>query len=103
MFTHFENMEKLMKTESKITGDRLYQNQDGKFVDISKKAGMINNSLSYGLGVGISDLNNDGWPDVYVSNDYSGKDILYLNNRNGTFTECIDKSLNHISFSSMGN
>jgi hypothetical protein len=48
-------------------------------------------------------LNNDEWPDVYVSNDYAGKDFLYINNRNGTFTESINKALNHISFSSMGN
>jgi enediyne biosynthesis protein E4 len=96
-------IEKLLKTESDITGDRLYQNQNGKFIDVSKKAGIINNSLSYGLGVGVSDLNNDGWPDIYVSNDYSGKDFLYINNKNGTFTESIDKSVNHISFSSMGN
>jgi enediyne biosynthesis protein E4 len=95
--------EKLLNTESKITGDRLYQNQNGKFIDISKKAGIVNNSLSYGLGVGVSDLNNDEWPDIYVSNDYSGKDFLYINNRNGTFTESINKVMNHISFSSMGN
>jgi enediyne biosynthesis protein E4 len=96
-------IEKLLNTESKITGDRLYQNQNGKFIDISKKAGIVNNSLSYGLGVGVSDLNNDEWPDIYVSNDYSGKDFLYINNRNGTFTECINSAMNHISFSSMGN
>ncbi|MEP7107333.1 MAG: CRTAC1 family protein, partial [Ferruginibacter sp.] len=99
----FEDIEKLMHTESDITGDRLYQNQNGKFVDVSKKAGIVNNSLSYGLGLGISDLNNDGWPDVYVSNDFSGKDFLYVNNRNGTFTESIDKPLNHLSYASMGN
>jgi enediyne biosynthesis protein E4 len=97
------DVEKLLKTESNVTGDRLYQNQNGKFIDVSKKAGLINNSLSYALGVGIGDLNNDGWPDVYVSNDYAGKDFLYMNNRNGTFDERIDEALGHISFSSMGN
>jgi hypothetical protein len=96
-------IEKLLETESTVTGDRLYQNQNGKFIDVSKKAGIVNNELSYGLGVGISDLNNDGWPDIYVSTDYSGKDFLYVNNRNGTFTECINRSLKHISLSSMGN
>jgi hypothetical protein len=100
---NISEMEKLLKTENKITGDRLYQNQNGKFIDISKKAGIINNSVSYGLGVGVSDLNNDEWPDVYISNDYSGKDFLYMNNGNGSFTESINKSMNHISFSSMGN
>jgi enediyne biosynthesis protein E4 len=93
----------LLKKKSDITGDRLFENQNGKFIDVSDKAGLINNSLSYGLGLGISDLNNDSWPDVYVSNDYAGKDFLYMNNGNGTFTESIDESINHISFSSMGN
>ena len=99
----FANIEKYMNTESKITGDRLYENRNGKFVDISKKAGLINNSLIMGLGLGMSDLNNDGWPDVYVCNDFMGKDALYLNNKNGTFTESSDKSLYHISYASMGN
>jgi enediyne biosynthesis protein E4 len=93
----------LLKKKSDITGDRLFENRNGKFADVSDKAGLINNNLSYGLGLGISDLNNDGWPDVYVSNDYAGKDFLYMNNRNGTFSESIDESVNHISFSSMGN
>jgi enediyne biosynthesis protein E4 len=99
----FENIGKLMHTESNITGDRLYQNQNGKFTDVSKIAGIVNNSISYGLGLGISDLNNDGWPDIFVSNDYSAKDMLYLNDKDGTFTECSDESLYHLSYSSMGN
>jgi hypothetical protein len=96
-------IDKLLRKKSNITGDRLYQNQNGKFMEVSNKAGLKNNALSYALGLGISDLDNDGWPDVYVSNDYAGKDYLYMNNRNGTFTESIDESVNHISFSSMGN
>jgi hypothetical protein len=96
-------IDKLLKTESNVTGDRLYQNQNGKYFDVSKKSGLINNSLSYGLGLGVGDLNNDGWPDVYVSNDYAGKDFLYINNRHSGFNESINKSLDHISFSSMGN
>jgi hypothetical protein len=98
-----ENIEKFLNVESKITGDRLYDNRNGKFVDISKKAGLVNNSLIMGLGVGVSDLNNDGWPDVYVCTDFMGKDALYLNNKNGTFTESSDKSLYHMSYASMGN
>jgi enediyne biosynthesis protein E4 len=99
----FEDIEKLKNTGSTITGDRLYENQNGKYIDVSVKAGIVNNSLSYGLGIGISDLNNDGWPDVYVSNDFSEKDHLYINRGDGTFTESIDKSLFHISYASMGN
>ena len=99
----FSELEKLYQTESNITGDRLYHNQNGKFYDVSKKSGLINNELSYSLGLGVSDINNDGWPDVYVSNDYFGKDFLYMNNKDGTFTECVNKSLKHIPFPSMGN
>ncbi len=98
-----EDTEVLLNTKSVLTGDRLYENQDGKYVEVSERAGLINNRLSYGLGVGISDLNNDGWPDVYVSNDFSGKDKLYINNKNGTFSENIDESLKHLSYASMGN
>ncbi len=99
----FEDIEKLKNARSNITGDRLYQNQNGKYIDVSAEAGIVNNSLSYGLGIGISDLNNDGWPDVYVSNDFSEKDHLYINRGDGTFTESIDRSLYHLSYASMGN
>jgi len=99
----FQDIEELQNTKSNITGDRLYQNTRGVFTDVTDEAGIINSSLGYGLGIGISDLNNDGWPDVYVSNDFSAKDYLYMNNRNGTFTETIDHSLFHIPKASMGN
>jgi len=95
--------EVLLKTRGGITGDRLYENRDGKYIEITEKAGLVTNRLSYGLGLGISDLNNDGWPDVYISNDFSGKDKLYINNKNGTFTQRIDESVGHISYASMGN
>lgn len=56
----------------------------------------------YGLGVAVSDFNNDGWPDIYVANDFVSNDELWLNNKNGTFTNCINSSLQHQSYSSMG-
>ncbi|SNY95459.1 VCBS repeat-containing protein [Flagellimonas pacifica] len=84
-------------------GDRFYENQNGKYVNITKKTGIHSNSISYGLGVGISDLNDDGWPDIYISNDYDEPDYLYLNQKNGTFKEVIKKATNHISNFSMGN
>ncbi|MEN8230803.1 MAG: CRTAC1 family protein, partial [Bacteroidota bacterium] len=102
MYT-LNNLEKLMDTESPYSGDKLFQNRNGKYVDVSKEAGFVNNRLSYALGIGISDLNNDGWPDIFVSNDYSGKDYLYMNNRDGSFSESVDRSLSHMSFASMGN
>ena len=57
----------------------------------------------YGLGVHIADINKDGWPDIYVTNDYISNDILYINNRNGTFTDHAAEYLKHTSFSAMGN
>lgn len=83
-------------------GDRLYENINGKFSDVSRKAGIISNPLGYGLGLNISDLNNDGWPDIYVSNDYIEEDYLYINNKNGSFTETLKSSFGHLSNFSMG-
>ncbi|MBJ6368624.1 VCBS repeat-containing protein [Snuella sedimenti] len=99
----YKDVNKLIKKEGVVTGDRLYQNNNGKFYDVTKKAGITNiNRLSYGLGVSIGDLNNDGWPDIYVANDYEGKDFLYLNNKNGKFTDVANQSIKHVSFYSMG-
>ncbi len=67
------------------------------------KSGINGSALTYGLGVGISDLNNDGWPDFYISNDYAVPDYLYINNSNGTFTDKLQESLGHNSQFSMGN
>ncbi len=83
-------------------GDRLYENVNGKFANITQKAGIISNPLGYGLGVNIADINNDGWPDIYVTNDYVEEDYLYLNNQNGTFKECLKEQISHISNFSMG-
>ncbi len=92
-----------LSAESPFTGDRLYQNQDGKFLEVSGKAGLTNNKLTTDLGIAVGDINNDGWPDVYVSNDLPGKDELYLNNRDGTFSKILEKSIKHIPYASMGN
>jgi hypothetical protein len=87
--------------------DRLYRNDGDSlhfghpfFTDISLQAGIKDDG--YGLGVSVSDFNNDGWLDVYVANDFVSNDVLWLNNKNGTFTNCIDKSTRHQSYSSMG-
>lgn len=97
------DLKDLLNTDGGVSKDRLLRNDRGKFVDVSREAGIVNNALGYGLGVSIGDLNNDTWPDIYVSNDYNGKDYLYINRQDGTFSERIDKATNHISFFSMGN
>jgi len=82
--------------------DRLYRNNsDGTFSNVSKEAGIL--IEGFGLGLAISDFNNDGWPDIYVSNDYLSNDILYINNRDGTFKNRIADYIGHQSQFSMGN
>ncbi len=82
--------------------DILYRNNgDGTFTDVSKEAGILIEGFS--LAAAISDVNNDGWPDIYVSNDFLTNDILYINNGNGTFTDKLHECLKHTSYSSMGN
>ena len=98
-----EQLEHYLTTQGKLSGERLYRNDNGQFVDVTDKTGIVNNRLGYGLGLAIGDFNNDNWPDIYVSHDFSGEDHLYLNNRNGTYSEKIKEATNHISFFSMGN
>ena len=98
-----DDIAEYQKQKGIVSGERLYKNNNGWFVDVTESAGIINNRLGYGLGVGIGDVNNDNWPDVYVSNDFSGKDHLYINQKNGTFKEVINTVTKHISFFSMGN
>ncbi|MGI8635963.1 MAG: VCBS repeat-containing protein, partial [Segetibacter sp.] len=83
-------------------GDRLYRNDNNVFTDVTAAAGIISNPLGYGLGVAVSDLNNDGWPDLYVTNDYVEEDYLYINNHDGTFSEKLKEELGHLSNFSMG-
>ena len=83
-------------------GDRLYRNDNNHFTDVTVEAGIISNPLGYGLSVIVSDINNDGWPDFYVSNDYVEEDYLYINNGDGTFTDRLKEQMGHISNFSMG-
>jgi hypothetical protein len=84
-------------------GVRLFRNDKGHFHDITLQAGIYNSALSYGLSAGIADINGDGWPDIYISNDYNMPDRLYINNANGTFTDRLQQSVGHTSLYSMGN
>ena len=84
-------------------GDKLFRNDNGRFVDVTKEAGIKSVAIGYGLGAAISDLNKDGWPDIYVTNDYIEPDYLYINNGDGTFTNRLPEYIQHISQSAMGN
>ena len=98
----FFNIEEIKRTRDKNVGDKLLMNDNGAFVDVSEKAGIISNELGYGLGVSAGDLNQDGWPDLYVANDYSEHDFLYINQQDGTFKEMTKTAFGHQSNYSMG-
>ena len=90
-----------------LAGGRLFRNDvvNGKHVfhDVTQEAGIYSSQIGYGLGVNVCDINNDGLPDIYVSNDFHENDYLYINNGNGTFSERITDFIGHTSRSSMGN
>jgi hypothetical protein len=83
-------------------GDHLFRNDNGHYKEVSKETGIHGSIISFGLGVTVGDINEDGYPDVYVSNDFFEKDYLYINQKNGTFIDEMEKRMQHISFSSMG-
>jgi len=87
-------------TNTVYVSDRLFENRGGKFFDVTKKAGLINHA--FGLSVSIADINGDGWPDLYVANDFNKPDFFYINNKNGTFTDKLTSYIKHVSFSAMG-
>ncbi len=102
----------LRKEYNPASATKLYRNDmsspaaggsgKGHFTDVSLQAGITSNVLSFGLGIAVSDFNNDGWPDVSVSNDFNEPDYFFINNRNGTFTEQLSKSMDQVSLFSMG-
>jgi enediyne biosynthesis protein E4 len=94
--------DKTRKVRHPMAGDKLFRNDDGKFTDVSEKAGIKGHALGFGLGVTASDLNGDGWIDIYVSNDYIEPDYIYINNGDGTFSDQMSLMLQHISHFSMG-
>ena len=92
---------KIPRNQFKFFRDRLYRNDNGRFKDVSDEVG-ISRDIAYGLSVNASDINNDGWMDLYVANDYSEPDFMYYNNGDGTFRNVINEELKHITQLSMG-
>ena len=97
----------LRKTYDSSSGDRLYRNDVNtavkKFTDVSAAVGIYQSNLGYGLGLAVADINNDGWDDIYIGNDFHENDYYYVNQRNGTFAEEGSKHFGHYSRFSMGN
>lgn len=83
-------------------GDHLYRNDNGHFSQVNKEAGIHGGLISFGLGTSIGDVNNDGFPDIYVSNDSYERDYCYINQKNGTFKDDFENCFSHTSLSSMG-
>ncbi len=93
----------IRRVRDKLGGHKLFHNDgNGHFTDVSETAGIFGSEIAFGLGVVASDVNRDGWPDIYVSNDFFERDYLYINNRDGTFKEQLDQQLPYLSYFSMG-
>jgi len=95
-------MGRIKQQRDSLAGDRLFRNDDGSFVDVTEEAGIRSSPISYGLSATVSDINGNGWPDIYVANDYLEDDFLYVNQGDGTFEESLRSYLDHTSYSSMG-
>jgi len=103
--SNYGNGNKRMEVDA-LSGDKLLRNDEGIFVDVSQEAGIFQGKIGFGLGVSVSDINNDGYPDIYVGNDFFENDYLYINQKNGTFKEInsvSEKNLGHTTHFSMGN
>ncbi|WP_139240324.1 VCBS repeat-containing protein [Fodinibius roseus] len=104
---HSENTkgraERLRAVHDSLAGDRLYRNDGDTFRDVTEQSGIYSSALGYGLGIAVTDINMDGWPDIYIGNDYHEDDYLYINRKDGTFGEALYASVGHTSKSSMGN
>ena len=92
----------IRKNRTYECGDKLFRNDNGKFVDVSEKAGIFGGANGYGLGLAVSDINLDSFPDIYICNDFHEDDYYYLNNGDGTFTESLKNYFGHTSRFSMG-
>jgi enediyne biosynthesis protein E4 len=101
-FDSFGYDSSLRHVRDPLNGHKLYRNDNMKFIDVSAQAGIYGSEIAFGLGVSVGDVNNDGWEDIYVCNDFFEKDYLYLNQQNGTFKEVIDEAIGHISQGAMG-
>ncbi len=91
-----------MRDKREPDGNKLYRNEGDYFKDVTIEAGIYSSAIGYGLGISVADVNRDGWPDIYVANDFFEKDYLYINQGDGTFKESIAQWTSEISLGSMG-
>jgi hypothetical protein len=100
--TNFDMKSGQREIRDTLGGNKLFRNDNGHFVDVSKEAGIYGSKIGFGLGVTVGDVNRDGWPDIYISNDFFERDYLYINNKDGTFTEALENQMREISLGAMG-
>jgi enediyne biosynthesis protein E4 len=94
--------ENFIGTYDSLAGDKFYKNENGHFTDVTKQCGINSSKIGYGLGIAVSDINIDGWPDIYIGNDFHENDYLYINQHDGTFKEELNEHIMHTSQFSMG-
>lgn len=94
---------RLRNVSDPYSGDKLYENTGENFIDVTEKCGLYSSQIGFAHGIAVGDINNDGWDDIFVSNDFFEYDYLYINNGDKTFTEKIKEATKHISHFSMGN
>jgi hypothetical protein len=99
---NFGPRKNFLGTYNELSGDRIFRNDGDYFTDVTKESGINSSAISYGLGVVAADINLDGWPDLYVGNDFHENDYLYINQKNGKFSEENNQRLMHTSRYSMG-
>lgn len=98
----FNKMQNERPNRDPVGGDKLFRNDGNKFTDVSEEAGIYGSIIGFGLGITIGDVNQDTWPDIFISNDFFERDYLYINNQDGTFTESLESAMRSISAASMG-
>ena len=100
--SNFEPLPGLREMPEASHNNMLLRNDNGRFNDVTTDAGIYNTAISFGLGATVSDINDDGWPDIYISNDFFERDYLYINNTDGTFTESLENAIRETSMGAMG-
>lgn len=95
--------EELRQRTHPQAGDRLFRNDGDSFTDVTQESGIYSSALGYGLGIAVTDINQDGYPDIYIGNDFHEDDYFYINNGDGTFSELLYEMMGHTSSASMGN
>ena len=90
------------KPADSLFANKLFRNDNGHFTDVSKQAGIFSTVLSFSLGISTADINEDGWPDIYISNDFKEPDYLFINNHDGTFKDSLAQKIDHTSLYGMG-